>query len=228
MKLAVVKTELLKRLETFATNNGFKIVKKDFALRKVTDSHTAVISFDHNYWQDEIHLFPYVEIKNHIIHDICNKNDFHLNYTAFLNLFILQKIINKEWTKDTRWQMQYKRKDRFILYSIHDIDSVVQALDELLPLALDYEKKYSSLNAIDTLYNTEPTYEYNPYCSGRDVYCIIGLIAARLVNNPQYSALQMTYSNIVDNEDFLPETKEAFNRIRLFLGNVDIASVSNN
>ena len=117
---------------------------------------------------------------------------------------------------------------RYLEIYQEELSKVVQALDELLPLALDYEKKYSSLNAIDALYNTEPIFEYNPNCSGRDVHCIIGLIAAKLVNNPLYHAIQITYSNIVRNEDFLSETKEAFNRIRLFLENVDIASVSSN
>lgn len=217
MKLSEVKTILLKNLETFAMSYGFKIVKKDFALRKVCDKYSVTIDFTYNCWQDEIHLFPYVKIEFYQIHNICENNGYNLNYTAFINLLILKRIVNGDWTEDTGWQMQYKLEDRFILYSIQDIDIVIQKLNKLLPLALDYEKKYSSLNAIDALYNNAPTFKYNPNCSGQHIHCIIGLIVAKLVCNPQYDELQATYSNIIQDGDFLVETKVAFEQIKLFL-----------
>lgn len=217
MKLSEVKALVLKELEPFAVNNGFKIVRKDFALRKVYDDHTVIIDFSYNYWQDEIHLFPYVKLEFNDIHRICEDNGYHLNYTAFLNLFILQIIVNGEWTEDSGWQMQYNFEDRFILYSAQDVFALMQKLNGLLALALDYAKEYSTLVAIDTLYNREPAFKYNPHCSGQNTHCIIGLIIAKLVGNPLYNELQTTYSNIVNEEDFLPEIKNAFEQIRLFL-----------
>lgn len=217
MKLSEVKALLLKELEPFAVNNGFKVVKKDFALRKVYDNHIVTIDFSYNYWQDEIHLFPYVKIRFYDIHRICEDNGFDLNYTAFLNLFILQEIVNGSWTEDTGWQMQYKCEDRFVLYSVEDVLSLMPKLNKLLSLALDYIEENATLKAIDMLFNREPTFKYNPHCSGRNTHCLIGLIVAKLVNNPLYDKLEMTYSNIVKEEDFLQETKNAFERIKLFL-----------
>lgn len=54
---------------------------------------TKIMRVDYNSWGDEIHLFPYVQIKNKMILSICEANGFHLNYTAFINLLLLRKIL---------------------------------------------------------------------------------------------------------------------------------------
>ena len=70
MKLIEVKNNFLLGFEEFAKERKFKIVKKDFEIKKSEKEYTCAFQFDYNYWQDEIHLFPFVAIKINKIHYI--------------------------------------------------------------------------------------------------------------------------------------------------------------
>ena len=63
MKLIEVKNNILLGLDKFAKENQFKIVKKDFEIKKSEKEYTCAFQFDYNYWQDEIHLFPLLQLK---------------------------------------------------------------------------------------------------------------------------------------------------------------------
>ena len=117
MKLSEIKNNLLTTLSPLVLNDGFKPNKTLFCLKRDDKNNECQFSFDHNSWSDEIHLLPYVQIKNKMIHSICEANDFHLNYTAFINLLLLKKIYNGTYTEDSRWQMQYNQQDRFVIHN---------------------------------------------------------------------------------------------------------------
>ena len=219
MKLAEVKNNLLLGFEEFARERKFKIVKKDFEIKKSEKEYTCAFQFDYNYWQDEIHLFPFVAIKINQIHDICKINDYDLNYTTFINLLFLEKYFKNKYNEDTRWKMQYNQKDRFKIFSLKDIDKAVDTILNLIyKYGLNYIEKYSNIKSIDALYNEHP-HAYNPNCSGLNTHCIIGLISAKLSKNINYYKLEEIYSKIVRENDFNEIDKVAFEKIKKYLKN---------
>ncbi len=220
MNLGEVKNELIVRLTPFASTNGFKINKGQFLMNKKTLMGSASISFEHLSGLDNIQIQPYVEIKIDAIHNICEKNGFNLNYTAFINLFVLESVLNNTYTFDTQWKLQINQKERFSVHSIQDIGKIINRLIPMLDNAVNYINTNSCVESIDKMYNTNPLYEYNPNCSGMDTHCIIGLIAAKLSNN-NYSHIREIYSNKVDCCDFLESTKHSFFAIRDFLDAMD-------
>ena len=220
MKLGEVKNELLDRLIPFASTNGFKINKGQFLMNKKTMMGSASISFEHLSGLDNIQIQPYVEIKIDAIHNICEKHGFNLNYTAFINLFVLESVLNNTYTSDTQWKLQFNQKERFSVHSIQDIGKIINRLIPMLDNAVNYINSNSCVESIDRMYNTDPLYEYNPNCSGMDTHCIIGLIAAKL-NNNNYSHIRKIYSNKVDCCDFLESTKHSYFAIRDFLDEMD-------
>lgn len=220
MKLREVKNELLDRLTPFASTNGFKINKGQFLMNKKTLKGSASISFEHLSGLNNIQIQPYVEIKIDAIHNICEKHGFNLNYTAFINLFVLESVLNNTYTCDTQWKLQINQKERFSVHSIQDIGKIINRLIPMLDNAVNYINSNSCIESIDRMYNTDPLYEYNPNCSGMDTHCIIGLIAAKL-NNNNYSHIREIYSNKVDCCDFLESTKHSYFAIRDFLDVMD-------
>ena len=220
MKLREVKNELLVGLTPFAATNGFKISKGQFLMNKKTLMGSATISFEHLSGVDNIQIQPYVEIKINAIHNICEKHGFNLNYTAFINLFVLESVFNNTYTSDTQWKLQINQKERFSVHSILDISKIIKQLIPMLDNAINYINTNSCVESIDKIYNTNPLYEYNPNCSGMDTHCIIGLIASKLYNN-NYAHIRELYSNTVKCRDFLESTKRSFFSIRAFLDEMD-------
>ena len=219
MKLTEVKNNFLLGFEEFAKEQNFKIVKKDFEIKKSEKEYTFAFQFDYNYWQDEIHLFPFVAIKINQIHDICKINDYDLNYTAFINLLFLEKYFKNKYNEDTCWKMQYNQKDRFKIFSLNDIDKIIdKTLNLIYKYGLNYIEKYSNIKSIDALYNENPL-AYNPNCSGLNTHSIIGLISAKLSKNINYDNLEEIYSKIVRENDFNEIDKVAFEKIKNYLKN---------
>lgn len=219
MKLTEVKNNFLLGFEEFAKEQNFKIVKKDFEIKKFEKEYTCAFQFDYNYWQDEIHLFPFVAIKINQIHDICKINGYDLNYTAFINLLFLEKYAKNKYDENTRWKMQYNQKDRFKIFNLKDIDkSVYTTLNLIYKYGLNYIEKYSNIKSIDALYNENPL-AYNPNCSGLNTHSIIGLISAKLSKNINYDNLEEIYSKIVRENDFNEIDKVAFEKIKNYLKN---------
>ena len=219
MKLTEVKNNFLLGFEEFAKEQNFKIVKKDFEIKKYEKEYTFAFQFDYNYWQDEIHLFPFVAIKINQIHDICKINDYDLNYTAFINLLFLEKYFKNKYNEDTCWKMQYNQKDRFKIFSLNDIDKIIdKTLNLIYKYGLNYIEKYSNIKSIDALYNENPL-AYNPNCSGLNTHSIIGLISAKLSKNINYDNLEEIYSKIVRENDFNEIDKVAFEKIKNYLKN---------
>ena len=219
MKLTEVKNNFLLGFEEFAKEQNFKIVKKDFEIKKYEKEYTFAFQFDYNYWQDEIRLFPFVAIKLNQIHDICKINDYDLNYTAFINLLFLEKYFKNKYNEDTCWKMQYNQKDRFKIFSLNDIDKIIdKTLNLIYKYGLNYIEKYSNIKSIDALYNENPL-AYNPNCSGLNTHSIIGLISAKLSKNINYDNLEEIYSKIVRENDFNEIDKVAFEKIKNYLKN---------
>ena len=217
MKIKEIKQSFLSSLTPFAQQNGFKISKTRFCLGNKNERCECQFSFDYSSWVDEVHLFPYAQIKISAIHTICDINDFHLNYTAFINLFVLKKICDGIYTDDTKWKLQYNKQDRFVICNDCDLKSAENEMVKLLPIGLEYLALNNSIPAIDKMYNTPPIGKPNPNCSGLDTQCFLGLISAKLANNPDYKQISKCYSKIMASEDILPDTITKFERIKNFL-----------
>lgn len=221
MKLQNIKEHLLAELAKEECLQDYKVSKKEFIFKKNGPKVKVNLQFQNNHWIDEIHLFPIVHIELKEIHEICEKFGFYLHNTAYINLFVLEKMVKGEFNKSTRRKLQYDLKDCFVLFS-EDITEVMIKMKELLMYAMDYIKKNSTIEAIDKLYNEDPTYKYNPHCAGMQCHCIVGLVAAKLSNNPNFKQIAEIYSHIMNDnpDDFLPKDIESFNRIKAYLTNL--------
>lgn len=222
MRIKEIKQHLLTGLEPFATTNGFKIYKGKFCLSRKDNDRETGIFFTYNTWGFEIHIFPYVYVDFKDIRAICELCGFHLNYTAFINLRLLERINRSSFNPNLRWQMQCANEDRFVIIDDEtDIDKVVDNISSLMPLALDFISQTADIVLIDHLFNTLPIERYTPYCSGLDTHCIVGLIAAKLSGNMQYEKLRKMYEQIVDKEDFRDDMKASFAQIVKYLDNYE-------
>lgn len=214
MKISEIKSELLSTLKPYVSSQGFKVNKTQFCLKRDGENNECQFSFDYNSWGDEIHIFPYVQIRNKKIHSICETCDFHLNYTAFINLLVLKKIYDGTFTEDTKWKMQYDRQDRFVIFDNSDMEKAKAELIKLLPMGLKYFHDHDDIYAIDKMYNTPPLNKQNPNCSGFDTQCVIGLISAKLARNGNYEQISSLYSSLIQSEDVLQDTRNKFERIK--------------
>jgi hypothetical protein len=86
---------------------------------------------------------------------------------------------------------------------------------------LDFLSQYESINSIDRLFNNLPIERYSPYCSGLDTHCMVGLISAKLSNNPKYENIKQMYKRIVKKEDFTDDMKSSFTRLTVYLDNYE-------
>ncbi len=214
MKISEIKSELLSTLKPYVSSQGFKVNKTQFCLKRDGENNECQFSFDYNSWGDEIHIFPYVQIRNKKIHSICETCDFHLNYTAFINLLVLKKIYDGTFTEDTKWKMQYDRQDRFVIFDNSDMEKAKAELIKLLPMGLKYFHDHDDIYAIDKMYNTPPLNKQNPNSSGFDTQCVIGLISAKLAHNGNYEQISSLYSSLIQSEDVLQDTRNKFERIK--------------
>lgn len=223
MKIQNVKKHILNVLEPFASANGFKILKGRFALSRKTGNRTDEIFFTYCSWGFEVNIFPYVSVDYGEITTICNDCGFNLNHSAFINLLLLQRIKQRGFNPDLRWKMQVAKTDRFILSDDEpdDYNRLDIGLSPLLPLALDFLSQYDSINSIDRLFNNPPIEQYNPYCSGLDTHCMVGLISAKLSHNADYENIKQMYQRIVEKEDFTDNMKSSFTRLTAYLNNYE-------
>lgn len=237
MKIKDIKEIVLSGLKPFADEHGFKINKGRFSLISKSKNPISIIEFLYISWGFSVELTPLVEIKIQAIHDICEQNGFHLNYTAYIRLFILKEIHKHGWHKGLRNQMQIDKTDSLaitdykeefeyfreehpkakdqIVCTEHDgwIERCNDRIMELMPYALDYIEKYSTIEAIDRLYNTLPINRYDPNCSSIVHHCMIGIISAKLAHNPQYDELKQIYYSIMEKDNILEEYKQTFLKI---------------
>lgn len=88
-----------------------------------------------------------------MIHSICEANGYHLNYTAFINLLLLRKIYDGTYTEDSKWQLQYDRQDRFIIFNKRDLENTEKEMINLVSFGLEYLETNNNVYAIDKMYN---------------------------------------------------------------------------
>lgn len=222
MKIQDVKKHIFHTLEPFAAANDFKFLKGRFALSRKVGNRNDEIFFTYCSWGFEVNIFPYVSVDFRDITTICNTCGFHLNHSAFINLRLLQEIKSNGFNPDLRWQMQVKNTDRFILSDDEPgYYRLENGMNSLLPLALDFLSQHDSIDTIDKLFNMLPIEQYSPYCSGLDTHCMVGLISAKLSNNPQYENIKQMYKRIVKQEDFTDEMKSSFSQLTVYLDNYE-------
>lgn len=223
MKIQDIKKHIFHALEPFAAVNDFKFLKGRFALSRKVGNRTDEIFFTYCSWGFEVNIFPYVSVDYGEITTICNDCGFPLNHSAFINLLLLQRIKQRGFNADLRWKMQVTKTDRFILSdnASDDYNRLDIGLSPLLSIALDFLSQYDSINSIDRLFNNPPIEQYNPYCSGLDTHCMIGLISAKLSQNADYENIKQIYHRIVEKEDFTDEMKSSFTRLTAYLDNYE-------
>ena len=220
MRIADVKQIVLTELTPFAEEHGLKIKKSKFGVGSKRGQNPKFdIFFLHNTWVVEVELLPWVNIYFKDIHNICEACGFDLNYTVGINLLLLEEIHKQGWNRN----MTYKLFEAHIPLRDWEewIDNFRETMNRLCPLALEYIKRYSTIEAVDKLYNQPPFDEYNPNCSSLTHRCFIGLIAAKLVNNPEYDHLKKVYSAIIQPSPWM-KNKIAFDRLIKYLDDMPV------
>lgn len=237
MKIQEVKNVILEGLKPFAEEIGYKINKGRFGIFSKERNPLTSIDFSYLTWGFEVQLEPYVRVDYKIIHEICEKCGFPLNYCAFINLFLLEEIHKHGWHKGLRNQMgidqtdrltitesefsfEYMRKEKpdardKIIFKEGDewIERCNAIIASLLPYAVDYISQLSNIAGLDRLYNSFPINYYNPNCVGIDYHCMVGLISAKLAHNPQYDKLKDIYTTIVKKQIRVEATRQSFFRL---------------
>ena len=164
MKLSDVKQIVLTELTPFAEEHGLKIKKSKFGVGSKRGQNPKFdIFFLHNTWVVEVELLPWVNIYFKEIHNICEACGFDLNYTVGINLLLLEEIHKQGWNRN----MTYKLFEAHIPLRDWEewIDNFRETMNRLCPLAIDYINRYSTIEAVDKLYNQPQFDEYSPNCS---------------------------------------------------------------
>ena len=90
MKIQEIKQAILEGLRPFAEANGFTIDENRFGIFSEKSDHTSSIDFLCYTSENGAEIYPYVNIEFPVIHDICRQCGFYLNYTAYMNMFVLE------------------------------------------------------------------------------------------------------------------------------------------
>lgn len=207
MKIQEVINSISEGLKPFAEANGFRIDEHRFGIFSEKSDHTSSIDFLCYTSENCAEIYPYVNIEFPVIHDICRQCGFYLNYTAYMNMFVLEiiKAYNYPAHIDTHTDSGWIKKCN-------------KRIGALLPYALNYIRNLGSMESIDRLYNGRPI-TWNPSDTSREAGCIVGLIAARLAHNPRYDEIKdtllsiMTHDRLNINEDI----RQSFLRVADYL-----------
>ena len=223
MRIKDVKDEILGGLKDFAKQNGFKIRKGDFKLLKSEKLRDINIHFTYNTWGFAIELFPMVCISFKEVHRICEVNGYDLNYTAFINVLLLKEIVDNGFDYQKKWELQLKRADRISMEDdTLDYSKIVREVLDLMPYAMDFINDIQDYKDLDRVYNTFPIKKDNTFFTMWDTsQSIIGIIAAKLANNPEYDKIVEIYEGWVEPVNNSPEEKVAFYKIKEYLETYD-------
>lgn len=102
MNIQEVKKVILEGLGNFAEKNGFIVDTEHLGLFSENRARICSIDFIYHFWKPAVEIYPYVNIEFKAIHEICERCGFHLNYTAFINLFMLEGIRKYGWPRGLR------------------------------------------------------------------------------------------------------------------------------
>ena len=123
MNIQEIKQVILEGLRPFAEANGFTIDENRFGIFSEKPDHTSSIDFLCYTSANGAEIYPYVNIEFPVIHDICRQCGFYLNYTAYMNMFVLEIIkaynypahidTQPEWLKKFVWHQDLETKMSF-------------------------------------------------------------------------------------------------------------------
>lgn len=123
MNIQEIKQAILEGLRPFAEANGFTIDENRFGIFRENPDHTSSIDFLCYTSANGAEIYPYVNIEFPVIHDICSQCGFYLNYTAYMNMFVLEIIkaynypahidTQPEWLKKFVWHRDLETKMSF-------------------------------------------------------------------------------------------------------------------
>lgn len=222
MKVSEVKEKLLILLNPLCIELGYKTNKGRFSINKKQGNVSSSLHFLTNHWFDEVQVIPYVEIDIKEINDIWKKFDEYIGYTYYMNLREL-----KDWYNigEISWEKFVKNNgNRYKLFNYEN--NLIEAFNEIGNLFKDYGLKYiddfGSIEGVNRLYNENYLDNNNPHCSGFNVKGVVGLIAAKLSDNPNYEVISAYYTDIINQHKkantMTKKDIEIFFKIKEYLG----------
>ena len=212
MHINEVKRKLLEGVGEIISPYGFKFNLKDKSFRKETDNGFIQI-FDLIFTKktDGIYVEPTLRLKSHrieeIYHKVAKKNSKYFEGTKTLgnNLFKIEKYLIEDINADPDEKQQYLVEEN------NDIDVLIKVISEkFITYRLKYFEKSSSISSIDLLLNNNPR-DISIHNWLYPMRACLGIIAAKLNNNPIYYELKQIYSE--EMQEAVSPYKEEFEEL---------------
>ena len=222
MKILTLKTKDVK--ESIATGLMGKLMPESFLFKKTNNQfektqgdYTSIFNILITAWSNcysiEVRLYISQKKIEHIYESIVGKS----------HKLTLGNTIDRIYASpDGRKVVNSNLLIR--IYFDEDIAAAVESMENYYKtIAKPYFEKYQTLSAIDDIINNPP-FEHNPAHVGgnSDDRYMKGLIVARLVNNPNYEQLVVTYDEAIKrtmNEESIENYRKVrehlmYNRVR--------------
>jgi len=215
MKMEEVKGRLLEGMDKSFENFGFALNKNEIEYQRIKGSSIQTFYFLVLKKKEGIYVEPRWSIKLKeildIYHKVATKEKKYFKYTPVLENSLGELIEYVENGNETG-------SGKSMQYLIEN-DEDVLTLTKVIPMrfeeyVLPYFEKNSSIEKVDELLNKNP----KELCIHQWLYPLracIGIIAAKLVKNPQYNELLCIYEDEL--QEAVPAYKEEFERLKLIL-----------
>lgn len=198
MKSITLKTASIK--ETTALQFGRTISKDEFVYKKTSNEFrhqkgdfTYVFNIEQVAWSDTYSLRIRIYISQKKIEDTLEKIIGKLRHKITIGNNIGRIYKSPDGREVVNGDLSiWIRQDE-------DVEAAVESLEwYYTDIAKPYFKRYQTLKSIDDIINNAP-FDYCPANVGGnfDDRCMKGLIAARLVNNPDYEKLVAIYDKAI-------------------------------
>lgn len=216
LKIKDVYSPLMEGIAIPLINFGFAFdrKKKYFIRDKAGFEQILDLIFDKD---EEGHVLvePFLRIKSKLLEDIYHKiaikdkQYFASTRTLGNSLGRIIEHIESGTQIDTGTRMRY------LIENMDDVSTLIQVIpNRFSEYALPYFEKYSSLKAVDQLLNVN-TSEISIHQPLYPMRACIGIIAAKLNNNPKYNELVVVYENEL--EEAKSTYKEEFRKLKEIL-----------
>lgn len=210
-----VKCRLLEGMDQSFENFGFELNKNEIAYQRIKGSSNQTFYFLILKKKDGIYVEPRWSIKLKeildIYHKVATKEKKYFKYTPVLENSLGELIEYVENGNETG-------SGKSMQYLIEN-DEDVLTLTKVIPkrfeeYVLPYFEKNSNIEKVDQLLNRNP----RELCIHQWLYPLracIGIIAAKLAENPHYNELLCIYEEEL--HDAVPAYKEEFERLKSIL-----------
>ncbi|MFZ4798523.1 MAG: hypothetical protein ACOYMA_13585 [Bacteroidia bacterium] len=222
MKVSEVKTKLLDLLTPFSNEIGYKINKNRFSISKEHNNINATLQFTTNSWFDEVQIMPSVNVNIKEINDIWKMFNEYASITYSMNLNELKDWYDLGVVSWEKFQLNKKDRHQIFNYETDLMHANLEIQYLFNKYGLRYINDFGSIEGVNKLYNQSLDDLKSYHCAGFQVRSVVGLIAAKLSNNPDYIKISEFYTNKINehklNDTMTKKDIEIFFKVKAYLG----------